>query len=182
MIDGPRPLEPKGRAQALLTLRAACLSSPDPTLTPASMSWSTSSCTVPNIHSLVPPGCPVGPVLGTSAKSLQHCLTLRCHGLWPARLLCPWDSPGKNTGVGSHAFLQGIFLTQGLNPRLMSPALAGEFFTTSATWEALSSLKLHINYSFHTLYSLNSFQPRLLSGTSVGHLYLILFIRGLQGK
>ena len=23
-----------------------------------------------------------------------------CHGLWPARLLCPWDSPGKNTGVG----------------------------------------------------------------------------------
>ena len=76
MIDGPRPLEPKGRAQALLTLRAACLSSPDPTLTPASMSWSTSSCTVPNIHSLVPPGCPVGPVLGTSAKSLQLCPTL----------------------------------------------------------------------------------------------------------
>ena len=32
-----------------------------------------------------------------------------------ARLLCPWDSPGKNTGVGCHALLQGIFLTQGLN-------------------------------------------------------------------
>ena len=28
------------------------------------------------------------------------------------RLLCPWDSPGKNTGVGRHALLQGIFLTQ----------------------------------------------------------------------
>ena len=28
-------------------------------------------------------------------------------------LLCPWDSPGKNTGVGCHALLQGIFLTQG---------------------------------------------------------------------
>ena len=33
----------------------------------------------------------------------------------PARLLCPWDSPGKNTGVGCHALLQGIFLTQGSN-------------------------------------------------------------------
>ena len=38
------------------------------------------------------------------------------YGLWPTRLLCPWDSPGKNTGVGCHALLQGIFLTQGSNP------------------------------------------------------------------
>ena len=38
--------------------------------------------------------------------------------LKPSRLLCPWDSPGKNTGVGCHALLQGIFLTQGLNPCL----------------------------------------------------------------
>ena len=36
--------------------------------------------------------------------------------LYPTRLLCPWDSPGKTTGVGCHAFLQGIFLTQGSNP------------------------------------------------------------------
>ena len=35
------------------------------------------------------------------------------------RLLCPWDSPGKNTGMGSHSLLQGIFLTQGLNPHLL---------------------------------------------------------------
>ena len=34
---------------------------------------------------------------------------------WPARFLCPWDSPGKNTGVGCHFPLQGIFLTQGSN-------------------------------------------------------------------
>ena len=33
----------------------------------------------------------------------------------PIRLLCPWDSPGKNTGVGCHSLGQGIFLTQGLN-------------------------------------------------------------------
>ena len=46
------------------------------------------------------------------------------------------DSPGKNNGMGCHALLQGIFTTQGSNPHL-SPALAGEFFTISATYEAL---------------------------------------------
>ena len=35
--------------------------------------------------------------------------------LQPARLLCPWDSPGKDTGVGSLFLLQGIFPTQGSN-------------------------------------------------------------------
>ena len=39
----------------------------------------------------------------------------------PARLLYTWDSPGKNTGVGCHFLLQGIFLTQGSN--LGPPAL-----------------------------------------------------------
>ena len=37
----------------------------------------------------------------------------------PTRLLWPWNSPGKNTGVGNHSLLQGIFLTQGLNPGLL---------------------------------------------------------------
>ena len=45
--------------------------------------------------------------------------SLRSHGLWPARLLCSWNSPGKNTGVGCHVLLQGICLTQGLNPGLL---------------------------------------------------------------
>ena len=44
--------------------------------------------------------------------------SLQPHGLQPARLLCPWDSPGKNTGVGCHSLLQGIFPTQGSNPGL----------------------------------------------------------------
>ena len=42
-------------------------------------------------------------------------VTLRIRGLQPARLLCSWDSPGKNTGVGCHVPLRGIFLTQGSN-------------------------------------------------------------------
>ena len=36
-----------------------------------------------------------------------------------ARLLCPWDSPGSNTGVGCHVLLQGIFSTQELKLRLL---------------------------------------------------------------
>ena len=51
--------------------------------------------------------------------------------LWAVapRLLCPWDSPGKNTGVD--------LPTQGLNYHLWSPSLAGGFFTTSVTWEEI---------------------------------------------
>ena len=43
---------------------------------------------------------------------------LQPHGLQPDRLLCPWDSLGKNTGVGCHSLLQGIFPTQESNPGL----------------------------------------------------------------
>ena len=38
------------------------------------------------------------------------------HGLQPARLLCPWDPPGKNTGVGCHALLQGHLPDSGTEP------------------------------------------------------------------
>ena len=40
---------------------------------------------------------------------------MRSHGLQSTRLLCPWDFPGKNTGVGSCPRLQGIFPSQGSN-------------------------------------------------------------------
>ena len=72
------------------------------------------------------------------AKSLQPCLT-RCDPMdcKHIRLLCPWDSPGNNTGVGCHALLQGNLSNSQIKLRpLMSPALAGGFFTTSTTWEA----------------------------------------------
>ena len=42
--------------------------------------------------------------------------SLQPQGLYPARLLCPWNSPGKDIGVGCHALLQGIFPTQGSEP------------------------------------------------------------------
>ena len=45
-------------------------------------------------------------------QTLSHVQLLHHHGLQPARLLCPWDSPGKNTGVGCHFLFQRIFPTQ----------------------------------------------------------------------
>ena len=61
---------------------------------------------------------------------------LQPHALQPARLFCPWDSPGKNTAVGCHAVLRRIFPTQGSNPSLLSLALVDRFFTSRAIWEA----------------------------------------------
>ena len=43
------------------------------------------------------------------------CDSLWPYGLWPSRLLCPWDSPGKNTRVGCHTLFHGISPTQGSN-------------------------------------------------------------------
>ena len=88
--------------------------------------------------------------------------SLQLHGLWPSRLLCPWDSPGKSTGVGCYFLLQGIFPTQESNPGFLhcrqmlyplSHLIAGRCFTLWATREAqgallntgsnISSLDLH---------------------------------------
>ena len=55
---------------------------------------------------------------------------LRPLALELARLFCPWDSLGKNTGVGSHSLFQGIFPTQRSKLSLLCPALAAGFFTT----------------------------------------------------
>ena len=76
--------------------------------------------------------------------------SLRLHGLWPARLLCPWNSPGKNTRVGCHFLLQGIFLTQGWNPclllcrqilyRLSHPGSLSANFLKQVFQEMISSL------------------------------------------
>ena len=47
------------------------------------------------------------------------------YGLLPARLHCPWDSIGKNTGVGCHALLQGTFWPQGWNLHLLPLLVPG---------------------------------------------------------
>ena len=65
------------------------------------------------------------------------CDSLRPYGLEPTRLLCPWDSPGKDTGVGGHALLQAIFQTQWLNlGPPVSPAMQADSFHCWVTTEA----------------------------------------------
>ena len=73
---------------------------------------------------------PTKRVEGMENKESVSCLvvsdSMRPHGLLLTKLLCPWSSPGKNTGVGYHVLLQGIFPTQGLN---LGSYIAGRFFT-----------------------------------------------------
>ena len=57
-------------------------------------------------------------IRSNESESMSHSVlsdSLPPHGLQPPSLLCPWNSPVKNTGVGSHSLLQGIFMTQKFN-------------------------------------------------------------------
>ena len=74
------------------------------------------------VLNLIKPNLPFFPFydywffLNLTGQSVNHSAVFNSlwpRGLQPSRLLCPWDSPGKSTGVGSHSLLQGIFLTQG---------------------------------------------------------------------
>ena len=72
-------------------------------------------------------------------KVAQSCPTL-CNSMdcSPPGSSVHQDSPGKNIGVDCHDLFQGGLPNPGIEPRsLRSPALAGEFFTTSTTWEAM---------------------------------------------
>ena len=65
----------------------------------------------------MPSSCPSLPWLTINHSVMSD--SLWPHGLQLTRLLCPWNSPVKNTGVGSHSLLQRLFLTQGSNPVLL---------------------------------------------------------------
>ena len=69
------------------------------------------------------------------AQLLQSCLTLY-DPMEPSRLLCPWDFPGNNNGVGCHFLLQGIFLTQGSKPCLLRLLYCRQILYHRATREA----------------------------------------------
>ena len=72
--------------------------------------------------------------------------------LW---LPCPWDSPGKSTGVGCHPLLQGLFLIQGLNPHLL------HWQGDSLPLSHLGSPSNHVIWSLNYLYKLQSTLPIL---------------------
>ena len=58
-------------------------------------------------------------ILSSSVSRSGVSDSLQRHGLQSSKHLYPWDFPGKNTGVGCHFILQGIFLTQESNPGLL---------------------------------------------------------------
>ena len=90
--------------------------------------------------------------------------SLRPQGWKPARLLCPWNFPGKNTGVGNYSLLQWIFLTQGLN---LHPPFAGKFFMVS-----------HEGVLIHALACKNLYD---LSVASLWSIFILFsFLTGLQ--
>ena len=62
----------------------------------------------------------VGLEFNDPACMLSRVPLFATHGLQPSRLLCPWDFPGENTGVGCHFLVQRIFLAQGSNLPLLS--------------------------------------------------------------
>ena len=73
------------------------------------------SCDTPSLPSFSSPLfslCSPSPqylYISMCACSVSLSDSLRPHGLWPARFLCPWDSAAKNTGADYHFLLQGIF-------------------------------------------------------------------------
>ena len=81
---------------------------------------------------------------GWKWPNVSSCPALQPQGLSPARLLCPWESPGKNTGVGHHSLLQRIFLVQVLT---QVSCIAGRFFTVWAIKEALFAVYKVISYN-----------------------------------
>ena len=123
---------------------------------------------------------------------LQLCLILcKPRGLLPARLFCPWDSPGKNTGVGSHCLLQGFFPTQGSNEHFL-PLLHRLYHC--APWEALSRVRClscalwlweafrnlwvsfpQYNSRHHIIKQLRIPQFQFLNGLWVSQRYLYIF-------
>jgi len=86
----------------------------------------------------------VGVGVGVSHSVMFDCL--QPYGLKPTRPLCPRNFPGKNIGVSSHSLLQGILLTQGLNPDLLYTH-THTYITESLCYIFEINTKLQINYT-----------------------------------
>ena len=70
--------------------------------------------------------------------------SLRPHGLYPARLLCPWNFPGKNAGLGYHFPFPGNLPDPGIESESpVSPALAGGFLESESCSVVSDSLRPH---------------------------------------
>ena len=113
----------------------------------------------------------IGLYCGGKGRNEEDVLSPFSHiRLFVTRLLCPWGSPGKNTVVGCHALLQGIFPTQGSNlhllcvlhslplaPRMVKRLISGcqercrIYIITLSKW-LVNCLKGEIMQNFKTFY------------------------------
>ena len=113
LTSGTSPLTSAGRSLRSRRLRdtppRACCT---PARTPPMALWVAGFL-------LFAPADSQGEQLKVCAKSLQSCLTFCDPMDCSPPGSSPWDSPGKNTGVGCRALLQGIFPAQGSNPLLL---------------------------------------------------------------
>ena len=83
--------------------------------------------------SLVSRGCSICGSSDFVCTRAQSCLTLWPHGLRPVRLLCPWDSPGKNSGGGCHFLLRGPSRPRGWSRGLPDPGLSPHLLSLQAS-------------------------------------------------
>ena len=103
-----------------------------------------------------------------AAASLQSCPTLQPHRWQPTRLLCSWDSSGKNTGVGCHFLLQCMevksesevtqscqTLHDPMDCNLPGPSVDGIFQARGLEWGAMSSNTTLLTPKFQTFTFLN---------------------------
>jgi len=101
--------------------------------------------------------------------------SLQPRGLKPTRLLCPWSFPGKNTGVGCHFLIQGIFPIRGSNPHLLSLLHCRQILYHSTTWEAFLLKSSSSDTSEHTLCD----YACLLSVTALKYSYAIVILKNI---
>ena len=93
----------------------------------------------------------------------QSCLTL-CDPM--ARFLCPWNSPGKNTGVGSHSLLQGMFHSR---DRTQVSCIVGGFFTV---WAIKGITQKRTGRSQTDIHDLGQVEKQTLRWEFVGRRYI----------
>ena len=85
------------------------------------------------------------PFIEYESESVNHSVmsnSLWSHGLQPSRFLCPWNSPGKNTGAGCHFLLQESSWPR---DRTQVSCIAGRFFTVWAGY-LFRLMKIFLNW------------------------------------
>ena len=102
------------------------------------------------------------------SSNLVRSDSLQPYGLQPFRILCPWDFPGKSTGVDCDFILQGIFSTQGSNLDLLHCRQILYLMSHEETLQSLQSMCIIDKFIHFTDYTL--FRKHILQGFDSNHL------------